>query len=353
MGPILAKMRECFVTAAREAYKLDAAVARHFSRLGTSQTGSQVLNPAFSECGVCQNLMALKQAGENNENRQNQRGNNQQNQVRRKMLYCNTCQNGWPLPRGQVRPKTEGENGGPPFRCPICSFQVVKIERGDGYDGNGYHVCPKCFSEPPPDLGGAQVGGSDFRCFSCLHATCSLAGGIQGGDTEAFPCSFCDATRAAGKATLRKNARGFVLSCSNYSAQTRCSYTIWLPKESRTVTVAEGDENICPNCTRQNHVVRKIKFDWKPNSVPPHLGQGCTVCILCDVDFRREMEISLPQRNQVMTNPRRRVVGRGGARVAAAEQPRAARNANATPGNTCYRCGQPGHFANACPTTQQ
>ena len=68
MGPILNKMKQCFERANAEAHKLDEAVARHFSRLGTNNNTSTVLQANFSECGSCGNLMALKQGINNNNN---------------------------------------------------------------------------------------------------------------------------------------------------------------------------------------------------------------------------------------------------------------------------------------------
>jgi DNA topoisomerase III len=377
VGPILAKMRQCFVTARAEAHKLDQAMARHFPRLGASNDMT-VVQASFSQCGVCSNMMALKQGPVNNNN----------NRLPRKLLFCNTCQTGHTLPRGLPRPKTEQENGGPAVKCPICNFQVVQIVHGDGYEGNGYHVCPKCFSDPPADHGGA-LNTSEFRCFSCAHPTCTLAGGTQGGDVEVFACPFCEQKpNGSGKVSLRKNSRGYVLSCSNYSGHDRCAYTIWLPRESQAVTIPEGDENVCPRCSTTSPV-RKVSFVWKPGSVPPHLGRSCSVCVLCDVGFREEMHVSLPQPNQVMTNPRRTnlggggrgggmtngSVGRGGGRTnvrgglgggnARNDEGRAGRGTRVAPaiytrnnnnvqtglsgGNVCYRCNQPGHFANNCP----
>ena len=361
MVPILEKMRQCYETATREAHKLDEAVARHFPRLGSSNTTTQVVQANFSECGVCHNQMALKQDI-------NTRGNNN---ARRKMLFCNTCSAGWNLPRGDVQPKTEGENGGPPIKCPICNYQVLKVMRGDGYEGNGYHVCPKCFSDPPLDHGGSRSAG-EFRCFSCQHATCALAGGTPGGDVEIYPCPFCNPgggrARAdnTGKVIVKKTSRGYyMMSCNKYG-QERCPYTIWLPKASQTVTIPEGDENqnsVCPTCSTGGRVVRKVQFVWKPGGVPAHLGRECTVCVLCDVEFRRELGIELPQPNQVQARPRQQRGGagrdggrgRGGGRGQAVAPGRGRgggggqTNNNNTAGNACYKCGEPGHFANNCP----
>lgn len=375
MVPILQKMRQCYETATQEAHKLDAAVARHFPRLGSSNTTTQVVQANFSECGVCQNQMALKREI-------NARGN-AQNATRRKIVYCNTCSDGWNLPRGEVQPKT-GENGGPPVKCPICNYQVLKVMRGEGYEGNGYHVCPKCFSDPPMEHGGSRNAG-EFRCFSCQHSTCTLAGGTPGSDVEVFACPFCHpaggraraSTETSGKVYMRKNSRAYVLSCNKFENGNRCPYTIWLPKECQTVSIPAGDENqntMCPTCSTGGRVVRKVHFVWKPGSVPPNLGRECTVCVLCDVEFRREMNISLPQPNQVQARPRQQRGGDGGrgggrgrgaaparGRGAAPARGRGAapargrgggrtnNNNNAAGGNACYKCGEPGHFANNCP----
>jgi len=362
MAPILAKMLDCFRRANAEVEKLDQAVGRHFPRLGASNDAT-VLQARFSECGGCQGAMALKQmAGNNRSNR---------NAIRRKLLFCETCRTGLPLPRGELQPMTDNDNGGDnPFRCPICQYQVIKILRGDGYTGNGYQVCPKCFSDPPVAHGGEQ-GGGDFRCFSCSHPSCKLAGGTQGGDISVFPCPFCRQGRQQNQANimLRKTSRGHVLSCNSYSGGSnrgnRCQYTVWLPKEASSISIPNGDENICRRCSSGNNSVRTIQFVFRPGSVPPHIGRECTVCILCDSAFRQDLHISLPQQNQVTTHARRQNqnqnqnTGRGGSWQSrgneanrnggnARQNGHAPRNRTGG-GNTCYRCGQEGHFANNCP----
>jgi DNA topoisomerase-3 len=352
--PILAKMRAIFERAVNEAHKLDEAVARHFSRLGSSNEATQVVQANFSTCGACGNAMSLKQERQN-------RGHG----ARRKLVYCNTCSAGWNLPRGVARPKTRDDrNGGPAMTCPICNYQVIQISRGDGYEGNGYHLCPKCFSDAPIEHGGAQ--NSEFRCFNCRHPSCSLATGMQNSDTEVFTCPFCFPNGARppnqdqGKVCLRKTSRGFVLSCNRYSGgNDRCWYTIWLPKECSAVSVPTGDENrndaVCSNCSTPNRVVRPICIEWKPGSVPPHYGPHTQTCILCDGSLRRDLNINLPQPGQVQSRPRatagrggrgRGNTGRGGGRTGG----RGGRGGNGGGGGiVCYNCQQPGHFANACP----
>ena len=360
---LLAKMRECFESATQEASKLDEAIARHYSRLGASNETSHVVQASFSQCGRCQGSMTLKQT---------QGGNRQ-----RKLLFCTTCRDGWNLPRGNCQPKTQNDDGtGPAVCCPICNYQVVRILRGEGYEGNGYHVCPKCFSDPPVEHGGSRNGG-EFRCFSCQHPTCSLAAGVQGSGEEVFRCPFCGANDN-GSVCLRKNARGYVLGCNKYG-QSRCSYTIWLPKECVTVTVGNAnqqDENrnpLCTSCSTSGGPVKQITMTFRPGSVPPAIGSPVTACLLCDASLRRELEISLPRQDRVNVNnnhgrrttnarsgraaPRgatrgtgRAASGRGGRGRGGRSGGRGAPRNSSNAGVVCYKCGGPGHFSNQCPS---
>ena len=188
---------------------------------------------------------------------------------------------------------------------------------------------------------------------------------MQNSDTEVFSCPFCfpNGTRPAnqdqGKVCLRKTSRGFVLSCNRYSGgNNRCSYTIWLPKECSTVSVPDGDENhntLCAACSTPQGVVRQIHFEWKPGSVPPHYGRDLQTCILCDVSLRRDLNINLPQPGQVQARPRNGAGrgGGGGRGYNAGGRGRSnasGRGGGGGGGNACYKCGQSGHYANACPT---
>ena len=406
--PLLSKMKQTFQTAVTEAHKLDAAMAQHFPRVGTNEQAWSIVQNQFSLCGTCRTPMALKQQ-QQQPGQNHGRGNNNNNMNRRKLLlFCQTCNVGYPLPRSGIpQPHTNTATSSPTI-CPICQYQVVKIQRGEGYEGNGYTLCPKCFSSPPVEFGGSAASGggqAQFKCFECQNSSCSLSSAIVGGETPIFACPFCAATggthqtaQTPAQVSLRRNSRGFVVSCNRYQSDQgrRCPYTIWLPKQCQAVSVVPGgpnnndenqmqsgnappeDRSVCHRCSGNGNVVRLISIQWKPGSVPPHFGRETTVCILCDVEFRNEFHINLPQPGQVV--PARRTApgrggrggrntangggggraggrgvfggggGRGRGRTSTTQYGRGGDGGGGGGGgNVCYVCGQSGHYANNCP----
>jgi hypothetical protein len=390
MQPILAKMLECFERANAEVRKLDNAVARHFTKLGSNDANSNTLIANFSKCGGCQGMTTLKELnnGGGQGNRRNNRNNNN-TRSKTKLLHCSTCSIGLRLPKGVPSASTNDQTNNQPMFCPICDYQVIKISQGDGYNGNGYQLCPKCFTDAPREYGGSATSG-EFRCFNCTHPTCSLATGTRGGDIEIFTCPFCNSSGANGKITLRKNSRGYTLSCSNYIAtatnRTRCDFTIWLPREASSITIPESNSNnnnnnnngpvICNRCSNENKIVRKLLFRWKPNSVPPGVAREHLACVLCDEVLKSDFRVSVPQLNQVRIRGRQNTSsnrnirgnrGTGGARNSNRSRERVFNNPGRGRGNNrqirnnggrggvsttndirCFKCGQLGHYSNAC-----
>jgi hypothetical protein len=54
----------------------------------------------------------------------------------------------------------------------------------------------------------------------------------------------------------------------------------------------------CPTCSTHGQVVRKLDFEWRTGSIPPHLG-------LYNLAFRHDINIILTQLGKVMTTNRR------------------------------------------------
>jgi len=361
LGPVLAKMLEVFKKANEEVVKLDEAVARHFSKLGSNNSQYILLQANFSLCGTCNGMMMLKQqsgGAAQGSNRQRNQGNSGGS----KLLHCPTCSQAHLMPRyhQEVYPAVKPGNQREPLTCPICQFQLIKCEN----DGKNYHICPKCFSDPPENHGGDS--STDFPCSKCIHPTCSMATGTRGEHIEVFSCPFCLSSGNTGSVSLKRSATGYRLSCSN-GGRDRCQFVIWLPKVARDISVEDNTEgntnNQCRNCSNQNRLVRKIKFIWKMGSVPPHYDRELITCVLCDENLKRELEIRIPSMNQVQ--PRRtgsagggRGRGsndRGGGRTSgrgrnAGRGDGGGRGAGA--GIECYKCKGP-HYANACPNNQR
>lgn len=402
MQPILAKMRECFERVSAEAHKLDTAVARHFTRMGMSNNNSTVIAPNFSFCGGCNGMTVLKELrGGGNQNHRNNSNNNQR--TKPQILHCSTCSTGMRLPKGVPTPLMKTQPNTQPQKCPICNYQVIKMNQGNGYNGNGYQLCPKCFSDAPAEYGGTATSG-EFRCFNCTHPTCSLATGTRGGDVDIFPCPFCAAGGSDGKIYLKKNSKSYALSCSNYSAtanRARCEYTIWLPREANSIATAEISSNnnnnnsgsqqtgyvTCSRCSTPNKTVRKLLFNFKPNSIPPGIPRNLIACVLCDEILKSDFNLSIPQLNQVQFRARSNTStgGRGGNNRGyrgntsngvrfqnnsfSSRQrifPNSSGYANNINNNNnnnsfngrggfrsnnevrCYKCGQMGHYSNNC-----
>ena len=67
------------------------------------------------------------------------------------------------------------------------------------------------------------------------------------------------------------------------------------------VSVSDGDDNLCRACSTNGKNVRMLRFRWKVGSVPMHVDPEPLICVLCDSEFRQDMNVRLLQPNQVVT----------------------------------------------------
>ncbi len=116
------------------------------------------------------------------------------------------------------------------------------MKQGNGYEGNGYHVCPHCFGNPPADAAAAALS-EDFPCFKCAHGdVCALAGKVPGADRPLFRCRSC----SQSEVFLKKSGKAgkFMVSCAGYDRTPKCGATVWFPSTATGAAVAGP----CRNC---------------------------------------------------------------------------------------------------------
>lgn len=71
-----------------------------------------------------------------------------------------------------------------------------------------------------------------YRCFSCKHPDCKLAGGLaNGGNSELNNISACYKCDGTMKLKSTKDKGGIMIGCSKYPS---CNAIWWLPKFVRS-----------------------------------------------------------------------------------------------------------------------
>jgi DNA topoisomerase-3 len=187
-------------------------------RLGSSNTTTQDASPLANAASVI-TKWRLQEI--------NARGNNN---TRRKMVYCNTCSAGCPNCWGEYCFTWKARTAASNQARPICNYQL-KVMRGEGYEGNGWHVCPKCFSIQL-DHG---VSEEKFLLFPVSTPLCALASGTPGGDVKYSRALLPSWWRKTAQTTLercvRKTSVGYVLSATSMPQERAVRTLIWLPKD--------------------------------------------------------------------------------------------------------------------------
>ncbi len=292
-------MSKAFYTCQQKAHVLDEVLGKHFRGIGLGACEeTTLLQGNFCRCG-CGGAMELKERrshdgrgrdrggrGERDRRQQEKRGGGRGRggvalrtggyDFPPRLVLCGSCNVGLPLPRtGMISPIQ------PDFNCPICGYQVLSVSQGQGYEGQGYKMCPKCFRDPPMEHGGKE--GESFRCFMC-HATCPYAGRTEGQDTPLSPCTQWPVNGCSGHLLLKKTSNGsFRLSCSR--GHPTCSGGFWLPRMATAISVSQ---NRCEHCCRNLNgkgdpsEVRKLVFLFKRSAVPPDVPTELEACPFCD-----------------------------------------------------------------------
>jgi len=226
-------LRKCV----QEVHLLDAAMARHFRPLGRPAGAGEgnaftVLSAQFGRCGRCQSSLELRQTVDTGG--QGERGD-QRSPLR--YLYCATCPLSLALPRsGTFQPLINNTTRAPVI-CPLCQFQVITVTPVDtgvaGAKKKGpHHVCSYCFSNPPPPPDAEDGVLVDFRCFTCAHGHCDLAGRatqVQGGIVS---CNLAAGGTCCpdGLIQLKRGDRSYSVGCSKYPNCGNKFSSKWLPK---------------------------------------------------------------------------------------------------------------------------
>lgn len=288
--------------------RLITAMNHHFQPIGTSMQTLTVqgtgippntrtaVDTSFSRCGTCHNMMELRGALLNTEG-----SNRTSSTAVQFVIYCVTCQEGWPMPR-DIKRVTPHEH-----TCPLCQYQVVRAIRQDRNSANERitEICPKCFTQPPPayntsastDANYARI--LDMPCYKCSAPNCSLAKGLPsiGGNTnssgtgesnDGTSVTVCGRQGTCrGMMKLKRTQAGkFFLSCDQYRsggttngrAQVSvggCDHAIWLPSLCTSVLVSD---QFCSYCSSESTglKVRLLYFAFPQNtsSLPHEMRQS-------------------------------------------------------------------------------
>jgi DNA topoisomerase-3 len=273
----LTKMKECFQSCTREVHKLESALDKYFSALGTGDAADYIcVQQSFATCGLCNAKMDYKVSkSSTNDNARGAGGgggggdDRQRRQMR--FLFCSPCRKSYILPSfGELTLNNK--------ICPICSFQVLNAE--NTATGKKYTFCPKCYKDPPVWADGDSSNG--FKCFNCSHPDCELA-------IKSSPILPCQLLHCTGSLVLHNKANTdgstkYWISCSKYA---QCGFKPWwLPSFVRTAKVRP--DLSCAACSRKyssastQSKVLKLLVNINLRLAPNVRSPNPEVCVICD-----------------------------------------------------------------------
>ena len=217
----------------------------------------EVIKERLSKCGNCNGYLQLTMTG---------RG--------KRAGYCGLCSQRHALP-------SKGNLKAFDFQCPLCNFQILNVEQGQGYEGSGYTLCPSCYSRGVPsgvvpalDSESKHDGSSSMPCFRCPAVElCSLAKGTS----QATSIVRCGSNGCSGTLNLKRiTSGGYMLGCSEYP---RCKHAIFFPKSVKRASLSDS---ICRNCSRASSNVPRLDLTFSEGALPLDARNPYTACVVCN-----------------------------------------------------------------------
>ena len=168
----------------------------------------------------------------------------------RRVMSCMDCQLDLKIPK-------KGEITALDFKCPICSFQVLRLKNEGA--SSSYTVCPWCYNSPPatndiedmPGAGSIRSGleaVTGMPCFKCPSTDCEYSMASQ--NQKLMPCTSCRKDHI----TIKKSKKGtYFLGCSGFP---QCKNTIFLSDQVVGMKILQKE---CPKCK----LTKLVKLTFK------------------------------------------------------------------------------------------
>lgn len=180
-----------------------------------------VIQDHILNCKVCGNDMSLMGQKKG------------KNMIR--FLQCNSCNMTLSLP-------SNGSIVVLPATCPLCGYNVVEIQ-----SGNGYTICPNCYSNSTEDRAGFTM-----PCFRC-NAVCPYASlvmillsPLEPEEISVCPCYYCRNGMLVLRKSRNQEHRILAVKCTNVNCRLVFSINTSIIQDIAVV------QETCPRCS--NHL---------------------------------------------------------------------------------------------------
>lgn len=180
-----------------------------------------VIQDHILNCKVCGNDMSLmgQKKGENMS----------------RFLQCNSCNMTLSLP-------SNGSIVVLPSTCPLCGYNVLEIQ-----SGNGYTICPYCYSNSTEE---GRIGFT-MPCFRC-NAVCPYASlvihvfsPLEPEEISICPCYYCRNGMLVLRKSRNQEHRVLTVKCSNANCRLVISINTAIIQDISVI------QDTCPRCSSQ------------------------------------------------------------------------------------------------------